>query len=61
MTKKQIKQLAKRIAEYEKIIQDNLNAEAVEEAKTMIMKLSNDLEVEDMLILDEFIAELLEK
>ena len=62
MTKKQLKQLAKQIAKYEQIIQDNLDAEEVRDAKEKIMKLSNsDLSLEDMLALDEYVQEYLEK
>ena len=62
MTKKQLKQLAKQIAKYEQIIQDNLDAEEVRDAKEKIMKLSNsDLSMADMLALDEYVQEYLEK
>ena len=62
MTKKQLKQLAKQIAKYEQIIQDNLDAEEVRDAKEKIMRLSNsDLSLEDMLALDEYVQEYLEK
>ncbi len=62
MTKKQLKQLAKQIAKYEQIIQDNLDAEEVRDAKEKIMRLSNnDLSLEDMLALDEYVQEYLKK
>ncbi len=39
MTKKQLKQLAKQIASYERIIEENVSDETVREAKEKIMKM----------------------
>ena len=62
MTKKQLKQLAKQIASYEQIIEENVSDETVREAKEKIMKMQNmDLSFDDMLALDEYVQEYLKK
>ena len=62
MTKKQLKQLAKQIASYEQIIEENVSDEAVREAKEKIMKMQNiGLSFDDMLALDEYVKEYLKK
>ena len=58
MNKKEIKNLAKRIADAEYIIQNSLDKEEVKKAKSTIMELSKRItSFEDMMILDEIIQE----
>lgn len=58
MNKKEIKNLAKRIADAEYIIQNSLDKEEVKKAKSTIMELSKRItSLEDMMILDEMIQE----
>lgn len=58
MNKKEIKNLAKRIADAEYIIQNSLDKEEVKKAKSTIMELSKRItSFEDMMILDEMIQE----
>ena len=63
MTKKQLKKLAKEIAEYESIIQNSEDKNAVNEAKNKQVQLmdSADLELSDMITLDTMILEYLKK
>ena len=62
LSKKQLKQLAKQIASYERIIEENVSDETVREAKEKIMKMQNmDLSFDDMLALDEYVQEYLKK
>ena len=58
MNKKEIKNLAKRIADTEYTIQNSLDKEEVKKAKSTIMELSKRItSLEDMMILDEMIQE----
>ena len=58
MNKKEIKNLAKRIADAEYTIQNSLDKEEIKKAKSTIMELSKRItSLEDMMILDEMIQE----
>ena len=61
MKKKELKDLARKIAEQEKILQDlTITSEQREEAENKIFFLSSKIEnLEDMDLLDEYIQELL--
>lgn len=62
MKKKELKNLAKKIADAEYIIQTSDDKKAVAKAQDSIMELSGKVNsVEDMLALDEFVQELLEE
>lgn len=63
MTKKQLKKLAKELANLEIIIQHNENVDEVDSAKEKMIKLtqSADLEFNEILELDEMIHELVTK
>lgn len=62
MKKKELKNLAQKIAKYEHIIQTSQNAKEVANAQDEIMRLSGAVKnFEDMMILDEMIQEFLEK
>lgn len=62
MKKKELKNLAKKIAECERIIQTSQNGQEIHDAQSQIIKLSGSVQTfEDMMILDEMIQELLEK
>lgn len=61
MRKKELKNIAHKIAKYEKVIQESSNREEVENAKKEILALSKKLSVEDMFLLDEVIMELMEE
>ena len=63
MTKKQLKKLAKELANLEIIIQHNENADEVSVAKEKMIKLtqSTNLEFNEILELDEMIHELVTK
>lgn len=63
MTKKQLKKLAKELAELEIIIQTNESPEEVEGAKEKLIKLTQaaELEFQEILELDEMIHELVTK
>lgn len=61
MRKKELKNIAQKIAKYEKVIQESSNREEVENAKKEILALSKKLSVEDMFLLDEVIMELMEE
>ena len=63
MTKKQLKKLAKELANLEIIIQHNKNADEVDVAKEKMIKLtqSADLEFNEILELDEMIHEMVTK
>ena len=60
MTKRQLKKLAQKIAELEKIIQTSNDKEQVLKAQKKITSLSMNLENEDLWCLDELIQEQLE-
>ena len=59
MKNKELKQLAQKIAKYEKIIASSSDEQKVKEAKVEIMKLSSSLSWQDLDLLDEMIQEIL--
>ena len=62
MNKKELKNLAKRLAEAEQIIQRNEDTEAADKAKNLICELSRKVtNFNDMMLLDEYIQEILAK
>lgn len=61
MKQKELKNLAKKIAKYEKIIQTTQDPAERKQAENEIMKLSSSVHsFEDMVILDELIQDILE-
>ncbi|MBR4974643.1 MAG: hypothetical protein IKY60_03550 [Bacteroidales bacterium] len=61
MKKKELKNLASKIAKYEKIIQSTQDAKEKRKAEEEIMKLSSSISnVEDMLQIDELVQDILE-
>ena len=62
MKKKELKNLAAKIAKYERIIQTSDDKKAVKQAENEIMRLSSCVEsLDDLVAIDEFVLELLEK
>lgn len=60
MKTKELKNLAKKIAKYEQIIQNSTDKDAIRNAETEIMKLSGSVKsLEDIMLIDEFVQELL--
>lgn len=60
MKKKELKSLAKRIAEAEYIIQTSSDKKEINKAKNQIIELSNHaIDLEDMAVLDDMIQEIL--
>lgn len=61
MTKKQLKQLAKKVAEYEYIIQSSNDKNLVQDAKDKMVQATDaaDLSLEDMLTMDELVQKYL--
>lgn len=60
MKTKELKNLAKKIAKYERIIQTSEDSKAVKEAQMEIMKLSGCVDkIEDMVAIDELVQEYL--
>ena len=61
MTKKQMKQLAAKIAKFETIIQTSKDEDEIREAKDKLIQLneSAELDLNDMLKLDEMVTDLL--
>ena len=60
MKKKELKNLAKRIAEAELIIQTSTDKKEINNAKNKIIELSNHaIDLEDMAILDEMVQDIL--
>ena len=60
MKKKELKILAKKIAEAELIIQNSLDAKAVSKAQQTILELSHKItSYEDMMMVDELVQEIL--
>lgn len=57
MKRKELKNIAKRIAECELIIQQNKDEASVEQAKLEILKLSNKITIFDLDLLDELVME----
>ena len=62
MKQKEIKNLAQKIAKYERVIQTSDDKKLVRQAEEEIMKLSSSVSsLEDMVAIDELVMELLEK
>ena len=62
MKKKELKNLAAKIAKYERIIQTSDDKKAVRQAEEEIMRLSSSVDsLEDMVAIDELVMELLAK
>lgn len=62
MTKKECKKLAKEISKYEKILQSDISFEEKKVAKEKIDRMIlQPLTIDEMLLIDEFIQELLNK
>ena len=62
MKQKEIKNLAQKIAKYERIIQTSDDKKLVRQAEEEIMKLSSSVtSLDDMVAIDEAVMELLEK
>ena len=62
MKKKEIKNLAQKIAKYERIIQTSDDKKQIRQAEEEIMKLSSSVSsLEDMTAIDELVIEMLEK
>ena len=62
MKRKELKNLAEKIAKCEKIIQTNEDKEKVRKAEQEIMRISSSVaDLDDLLIIDELVMEILEK
>lgn len=61
MKAKELKKLAKQMADLELIIEHNEDTEAVRKAQNEIIHLSGKLDPEDMFVIDELIQNILEK
>lgn len=62
MKKKELKNLAQKIAKAERIVQTSDDPKAVKKAEQEIMELSGHVEsIEDMVIIDEMVQDLLNK
>ena len=62
MKRKEIKNLATKIAKYERIIQNSDDKEAIKQAENEIMKVSSSVHsLEDMMAIDELVLELLKE
>lgn len=62
MKRKELKNLASKIAKQEKIIQTSSDKKEQKMAENEILKLTSSIKsVEDMLLLDDYIQEILEK
>ena len=60
MKKKELKTLAKRIADAELVIQTSTDKKQINDAKQKIMELSNHaIDLEDIMVLDEMIQDIL--
>lgn len=59
MTKKQLKQVARKIADLEMIIQNSSIPDEVHDAKNEIMKYQSSLTLDDMIVLDALIQEMI--
>ena len=60
MKRKEKKQLAEKIAKYERIIQQNTDEELIKEAQTKIMELSSHVDdINDIMEVDEMVQNLL--
>lgn len=62
MKKKELKNLATKIAKYQLIINESDDIQAIHEAQEKIMELSSKVDsLEDIVIIDELVMDLLEK
>ena len=62
MKKKEMKNLAAKIAKCERVIQENKDPKAVKQAEEEIMRISCSVHnLEDMVAIDEIVMEILEK
>ena len=62
MKKKELKNLAQKIAQYEHIIQTSQSQDEIKEARSQVMALSSKVKsLEDIMILDEMIQDFIEK
>ena len=62
MKQKEIKNLAQKIAKYERIVQTSDDNKVVRQAQEKIMELKSSVtSFEDMVAIDEYVMELLEK
>ena len=62
MKQKEIKNLAQKIAKYERIVQTSDDKKMVRQAQEKIMELTNSVtSLDDMVAIDEAVMELLEK
>lgn len=62
MKRKELKNLAQKIARYERIIQSNSNEKLKQQAENEIMKLCSSVDsMEDMVAVDELVMEILAK
>ena len=62
MKQKEIKNLAQKIAKYERVIQTSDDKKLVRQAEEEIMKLSSSVtSLDDMVAIDELVMEMLEK
>lgn len=62
MKRKEIRNLATKIAKYEKIIQNSNDKEAIKQAENEIMKVSSSVHsLEDMMAIDELVVEVLKE
>lgn len=60
MKKKELKNLAKKIAKYEQIIQNNEDPSAVREAQLAIMEISGTVHsLDDIVLIDEYVQDIL--
>lgn len=60
MKRKEKKQLAEKIAKYERIIQQNTDEELIKEAQARIMELSSHVDnIDDIMEVDEMVQNLL--
>ena len=62
MKEKELKNLAKKIAKFELIIKNSDNDKAIKQAENEIMKLCGHVDrLEDMVLVDDFVQEILSK
>lgn len=61
MTHKELNKLANKIADCERIIQENKDQNAVTKAQDEIILLSSQLDIMDLLYLDDILQEILKK
>lgn len=62
MKTKELKTLAKKIAKYERILQDSTDKEEIEDLQDKIMKLCGSVHnLEDMALIDEYVQDILKE